>query len=74
MFLYTTPRTLLANIPEPESAVAILGRADAGDGLPFILDADGRYDVQLNRFIRELPSSGIRPNVVLLWGLEGRGL
>src|ERR1039457_7192122 len=30
--------------------VAALSRAGVADGLPFLLGADGSYDVQLNRF------------------------
>src|SRR2546421_6885954 len=40
--------------------VEVLGRAGACDGQPFVLGLDGSYDVGLNRFLRELPSWGVR--------------
>ena len=39
---------------------AVLCRAGVADGLPFLLGADGSYDLQLNRFFRELDGWGVR--------------
>ncbi|MEV6851419.1 site-specific integrase [Actinoplanes sp. NPDC051411] len=41
-------------------AGSVLGRAGVREGQPFVLAADGSYDVALNRFLRELPSWGVR--------------
>ncbi|MGW4689686.1 tyrosine-type recombinase/integrase [Streptomyces sp. NPDC004244] len=60
LFLCSTSRTSLQHAPDHDSAVAALDRAGVRDGLPFILGADGRYDIELNRFVRELPSWGVR--------------
>ena len=38
----------------------VLRRTACGDGQPFILGADGSYDVELNRFLRELNGWGLR--------------
>lgn len=52
-------------------AAEILGRAGAADGLPFLLAPDGAYDVQLNRFFRELGSWGVRAlNSVLAYARD----
>ncbi|HVB26308.1 MAG TPA: tyrosine-type recombinase/integrase [Mycobacteriales bacterium] len=46
-------------------AAAVAARAGLRDGQPFVLGADGRYDVVLNRFFRELDGWGVRaPNSV----------
>src|ERR1700722_14200237 len=51
--------------------VAVLGRAGAADGLLFLLGADGSYDLQLNRFFRELDSWGVRAaNSVLAYARD----
>lgn len=60
MFLCSTSRTSLHRAPDPEFAISTLDRAGVRDGIPFVLGADGRYDFELNRFIRELPSWGVR--------------
>jgi Phage integrase, N-terminal SAM-like domain len=39
---------------------AVLARAGVDDGMPFVLGADGSYDLHLNRFLRELDSWGAR--------------
>jgi integrase len=50
---------------------AVLGRAGVADGLPFLLDADGSYDLQLNRFFRELGGWGVRAaNSVLAYARD----
>lgn len=38
----------------------VLHQAGARDGSPFVLGPDGGYDVELNRFFRELGSWGVR--------------
>ena len=51
--------------------VAALSRVGAADGLPFLLGADGFYDLQLNRFFRELDSWGVRAaNSVLAYARD----
>ncbi len=40
--------------------VNVLQRAGVRDHMPFILEADGSYDVRLNQFFRELPTHGVR--------------
>ena len=51
--------------------VAALSRAGAADGLPFLLGSDGSYDLQLNRFFRELDSWGVRAaNSVLAYARD----
>lgn len=54
--------------PESESVGAphrVLERAGVADGQVFLLGADGSYDLELNRFFRELPSWGVRaPNSI----------
>lgn len=39
---------------------AVLSRAGVAGGLPFLLGADGSYDLLLNRFFRELDGWGVR--------------
>jgi hypothetical protein len=41
-------------------ASAVLARAGARRGQPFVLRADGSYDLELNRFFRELDGWGVR--------------
>src|SRR5581483_4345195 len=44
-------------------AAAVLSRAGAAEGQMFVLGPDGSYDVELNRFLRELDGWGVRsPN------------
>ena len=42
------------------AAIAAAERAGLSEGMPFILDGDGRYDVDLNRFFRGCPTVGVR--------------
>jgi site-specific recombinase XerD len=58
--LLRTSAALAAGAPLGLDAVAVLRRAGARDGQPFMLGADGSYDVHLNRFFRELDSWGVR--------------
>src|SRR5215470_10527570 len=45
------------------AAIAAAEKAGLSEGLPFILDDDGRYDLELNRFFRACPTMGVRsPN------------
>ncbi|MFJ6784320.1 site-specific integrase [Streptomyces yangpuensis] len=60
LFLCSTSRTCLHRAPDPEFVISTLDRTGVRDGIPFVLGADGRYDLELNRFIRELPSWGVR--------------
>jgi hypothetical protein len=50
--------------------VAALSRVGAADGLPFLLGADGSYDLQLNRFFRELDSWGCGRRTAF-WRMRG---
>ena len=50
---------------------AVLSRAGVAGGLPFLLGADGSYDLQLNRFFRELDGWGVRAaNSVLAYARD----
>lgn len=56
---------------DPAGGVAALNRAGAGDGMPFLLGPDGSYDLQLNRFFRELDGWGVRAaNSVLAYARD----
>lgn len=57
--LHLTRPELLQGQLDPAAAGA-LDRAGVVGGQPFILGADGSYDLELNRFFRELPSWGVR--------------
>ena len=51
----------LATLPSDEHGlVDALREAAVPDRMPFILASDGSYDLQLNRFLRELPHNGVR--------------
>ena len=55
----------------PAGGVAALSRAGVADGLPFLLGSDGSYDLQLNRFFRELDGWGVRAaNSVLAYARD----
>ncbi|WP_136661851.1 site-specific integrase [Nitratireductor sp. XY-223] len=66
----TDGRALRRPIETDSFGVRTLGRLAATvekcaitDGMPFILDDDGGYDVDLNRFFRDCPTMGVRsPN------------
>lgn len=51
-----------ADLPRQAVDGAAAARACFGvdDGMPFVLGADGSYDLHLNRFFRELDSWGAR--------------
>jgi site-specific recombinase XerD len=46
--------------PAGVDAAVVLRRAGVREGQPFMLGADGLYDVNLNRFFRELDGWGVR--------------
>lgn len=75
MELSFTKRDVLAG----DSAVAMLSVLDdeaVPDGMPFVLDNDGSYCWELNRFLRELPGLSVRSSAswrayaldVVIWG------
>jgi integrase len=52
-------------------AASVLARAGVRGGQPFLLGADGSYDVALNRFLRELDGWGVRAaNSVAAYGRD----
>lgn len=69
--LCATSRDRLESCPGAAGPVAVLDRVGVRDGQPFILGGDGSYDLQLNRFLRELPSWGVRAeNSVLAYARD----
>jgi hypothetical protein len=69
--LHLTDTACAAGARPAAGGVAALSRAGAADGMPFLLGADGSYDVQLNRFFRELDSWGVRAaNSVLAYARD----
>jgi len=58
--LYFTEGARAAGGPLGADPAGVLRRAAARDGLPFVLGPDGSYDVELNRFFRELDGWGVR--------------
>jgi site-specific recombinase XerD len=60
--LHVTDSTRFPTVPELDGkvATAVAARAGLRDGRPFVLGADGSYDVALNRFFGELDSWGVR--------------
>lgn len=42
------------------AGVAVLDREVVPEGMPFVLDDDGSYDLRLNAFLRSLPTLGAR--------------
>jgi hypothetical protein len=58
--LCTTSQARSESCLGPAGPVAVLDRVGVREGQPFILAGDGSYDLQLNRFLRELPSWGVR--------------
>ncbi len=85
MLLFKTELARLGEVPGVGGdAAAVLARAGAAEGQVFALGPDGSYDVELNRFFRELDGWGVRsPNSIrayardlVLFGrflAEGRG-
>jgi hypothetical protein len=59
--MYKTLVAVIGDLSElaPDGA-AVLARVGSDDGTPFVLGADGSYDLELNRFFRELGSWGAR--------------
>ena len=61
MEIFFTDYHQLATLPSDEqSLVESLRKAAVPDRMPFVLASDGSYDLQLNRFLRELPHNGVR--------------
>jgi site-specific recombinase XerD len=58
--LYPTLRGRLTSCTALPDPAHVLDRVGVREGQRFILCADGSYDVDLNRFLRELPSWGVR--------------
>ncbi|MCR8574282.1 tyrosine-type recombinase/integrase [Streptomyces sp. Isolate_219] len=59
--MYKTAMERVAEIPGlAGNALGVLERADATTGMPFLIGPDGTYDLQLNRFFRELGDWGVR--------------
>ncbi|RUV26120.1 site-specific integrase, partial [Mesorhizobium sp. M5C.F.Ca.IN.020.32.2.1] len=55
----------------PAEAIAAAHRSGLSDGIPFILDEDGTYDPDLNRFFRACPTMGVRsPNSLRAYGRD----
>jgi site-specific recombinase XerD len=53
------------------AAIAAAEKAGLSEGLPFILDDDGSYDIELNRFFRACPTMGVRsPNSLRAYGRD----
>jgi site-specific recombinase XerD len=66
VLLFKTELARLGEVPSVGGgAAAVLARAGAGEGQVFVLGRDGSYDVELNRFFRELDGWGVRsPNSI----------
>ncbi|MCX4900762.1 tyrosine-type recombinase/integrase [Streptomyces sp. NBC_01369] len=60
MEVFFTQRDLLHEAGSRTDLVTVLDREPVRERMPFILDADGSYDVRLNRFFRALPTLGCR--------------
>jgi site-specific recombinase XerD len=60
--LFVTDRKLLEGLEMPlggtRSPRDVLDRRAVKQGMPFILDGEGGYDVRLNRWLAELPDNG----------------
>ncbi|HWL19140.1 MAG TPA: site-specific integrase [Bradyrhizobium sp.] len=53
------------------AAIAAAERCGLSDGIPFILNADGGYDLHLNHFFRSCPTMGVRsPNSLRAYGRD----
>lgn len=57
---YTDYQQLAEHSSDGHKFAETLCSAGVSDRMPFILASDGSYDVQLNRFLRELPHNGVR--------------
>lgn len=66
VLLFRTELARLGEVPGVGGdAAAVLARAGASEGQVFALGPDGSYDVELNRFFRELDGWGVRsPNSI----------
>ena len=57
---FTDYHRLAALASDEHGLVESLRNAAVPDRMPFILNTDGSYDLQINRFLRELPHNGVR--------------
>jgi site-specific recombinase XerD len=57
---FTDYQQLAECSPERQGFIETLRSAGVPDRMPFLLNADGSYDQELNRFLRELPHNGVR--------------
>jgi site-specific recombinase XerD len=57
---FTDYQQLAERFSDEHSLIEALRSAGVSDRMPFILASDGSYDLQLNRFLRELPHNGVR--------------
>jgi site-specific recombinase XerD len=57
---FTDYHQLAEASPNGHGLIEALRSAGVPDRMPFILNTDGSYDLQLNRFLRELPHNGVR--------------
>lgn len=60
LFKTSLARLCIDDLPGGPPTAAVLSRVGTTDGMPFMLGADGSYDVELNRFFRELEGWGVR--------------
>src|SRR6266508_2584960 len=61
MLLYRSSEARAVQAPGLDGAAGeVLRRCGVGDGQPFVLGPDGAYDLNLNRFLRELDGWGVR--------------
>jgi hypothetical protein len=62
MLLYRSSVARAAGAPRLDGAAAeaVLQRCGVRGGQPFVLGPDGSYDLNLNRFLRELDGWGVR--------------
>jgi hypothetical protein len=72
VLLFKTALARLGEIPGARGdAAAVLTRAGAAEGQVFALGPDGSYDVELNRFFRELDGWGVRsPNSIRVYASD----
>ena len=71
--LHLTDSAHLQTAPglDSEAVAAVAARAGLRDGRPFVLGADGSYDLALNRFFRELDGWGVRaPNSIAAYARD----
>src|SRR6266567_980464 len=57
---HSTSMAVASEVDFGLDTAGVLARAGIGDGQPFVLGADGSYDIALNRYFRELDGWGVR--------------